>query len=51
MSAGDAELVWLTRVGGYQPAELADRFGVNGDCLRRRRQRAEARLVAMAEAG
>ena len=51
MSSGDAELVWLTRVGGYHPAELAERFGVNGDCLRRRRQRAEARLVAMAEAG
>ncbi|MFN0029705.1 MAG: hypothetical protein ACKV2O_21330 [Acidimicrobiales bacterium] len=51
MSSGDVELVWLTRIGGYQPAELADRFGVNGDCLRRRRQRAEARLIAMAEAG
>ena len=50
VSASDIELVWLTRIGGYQPMELEDRFGVNGDCLRRRRQRAEARLIAMAEA-
>ena len=50
MSASDVELVWLTRIGGYQPVELEGRFGVNGDCLRRRRQRAEARLIAMAEA-
>lgn len=50
VSASDVELVWLTRIGGYQPVELESRFGVNGDCLRRRRQRAEARLIAMAEA-
>lgn len=50
VSASDAELVWLTRVGGFQPVELAERFGVNGDCLRRRRQRAEARLIDLAEA-
>lgn len=50
VSRDDAALVWLTRVGGWRPAELEDRFAANGDCLRRRRHRAEARLVVWAEA-
>jgi hypothetical protein len=51
VSRSDVELVWLTRIGGYQPVELENLFRANGDCLRRRRQRAEARLIALAEAG
>lgn len=50
VSRDDAALVWLTRVGGYQPAELEARFEATGDCLRRRRHRAEARLAQWAEA-
>lgn len=51
VSKNDAALVWLTRVGGYQPAELASLYEANGECLRRRRHRAEARLAQWAEAG
>ena len=50
VSRDDAALVWLTRVGGYQPVELEARFDATGDCLRRRRHRAEARLAQWAEA-
>ncbi|MFN0090553.1 MAG: hypothetical protein ACKVWR_09860 [Acidimicrobiales bacterium] len=50
VSQDDAALVWLTRVGGYRPAELETRFAATGDCLRRRRHRAEARLAVWAEA-
>ena len=50
VSRDDAALVWLTRVGGYQPVELETRFDATGDCLRRRRHRAEARLALWAEA-
>lgn len=50
VSRDDAALVWLTRVGGYQPVELETRFDATGDCLRRRRHRAEARLAQWAEA-
>jgi hypothetical protein len=51
VSKSDAALVWLTRVGGYQPAELESTYAVSGECLRRRRHRAEARLTQWAAAG
>lgn len=50
VSRDDAALVWLTRVAGFQPAELEGRFAASSECLRRRRHRAEARLVRWAEA-
>src|SRR5208282_3603009 len=40
----DRELILLTRVDGRRLAELADSSGVAYDALRKRRQRAEARL-------
>ena len=45
LRAVDAELVWLTRGLGYEPADLVDRFGASRDTLLRRRHRAERRLA------
>jgi hypothetical protein len=50
VAAVDAELVWMTRIAGYPPAEMTDRFGQTADTLRRRRHRIEARLVSASAA-
>ncbi len=46
LTAAEAELVGETRLGGVAPRELAQRWGVSYEALKKRRQRAEARLVA-----
>jgi hypothetical protein len=48
ISSSDAELVWLTRIAGFPPADVTARFGQTADTLRRRRHRIEGRLVAEA---
>lgn len=48
---GGAALVWRTRTGEATFAELAEETGVSADTLRRRRSRAEQRIVgALADA-
>lgn len=44
--ARDIELLWLTRVAGFEPADLVERLGSSRDTLLRRRHRAERRLAA-----
>ena len=46
VTAAEAELVGETRLGGVALRELAGRWGVSYEALKKRRQRAEARLVA-----
>ena len=43
---GDAQLIYLTRVLGYSPAELASAGGPDARALRARRARAERALLA-----
>lgn len=45
ITACDAELIGATRIGDVALPDLADRLGVKADTLRRRRYRAEQRLV------
>jgi hypothetical protein len=46
ITAADAALIGETRIGGVRLRELAARWGVGYDALRKRRQRAEGPLVA-----
>jgi hypothetical protein len=48
VSESDAQLVWLTRVGGWETHELTDRFGATRDTLLRRRSRAERAIAKVA---
>jgi hypothetical protein len=48
VSQSDAQLVWLTRVGGWKTHELTDRFGATRDTLLRRRSRAERAIARVA---
>ncbi len=45
LTAVEAELVGETRLGGVPLGELADRWGISYQAAKKRRQRAEARLV------
>ncbi len=45
VSGRDAELIGATRIGDVALPDLAERLGVKADTLRRRRYRAEQRLV------
>jgi hypothetical protein len=48
LTGRDSALVWMTRVGGWEPSELTERFGATHTTLLRRRQRAEAALGRVA---
>ena len=48
VSKRDCQLVWMTRIGGWEPSELTERFGATHNTLLRRRQRAEAALARAA---
>jgi hypothetical protein len=45
LTTSEAELVGETRVGGVPLGELAGRWGISYQAVKKRRQRAEARLV------
>jgi hypothetical protein len=45
LTVAEAELIGETRLGGVPLSELAARWGVGYEALKKRRQRAEARLV------
>ncbi len=44
LTGRDCALVWMTRIGGWEPSELTEQFGATHNTLLRRRQRAEAAL-------
>jgi hypothetical protein len=48
VSQQDAALVWMTRVGGWDTAELTDQFGGTPKTLLKRRERAEHALGRVA---
>ena len=48
VSQQDAALVWMTRVGGWETAELTDQFGGTPKTLLKRRERAEHALGSVA---
>ena len=50
ISAGDAELIGETRLGGVSLAEVATRSGRRLPAVRKQRERAEARLVSWIDA-